>query len=371
MLKYISLLLLTACSHDISRLRVPGLVPDALQTEIKLPSQKGKSLQVLYLGCGHMIIQQNDEAFFTDPFFSIQPGKNMVGKVQSKKEYHERWHQHINTTIGFDHVQAGLVAHTHYDHVMDLPLMLDKQDFPNLKNVYGNAYLPRMLINFKDKGVALQALTDKDVFNPCTKKPADSEYGWMPLTTHSRFLAIQTHHAPHAFGKLFMSRPMKKKQEKYFRETLTKPDAAIRNFKWTVGSSYAYLVDWFDGADTVRLYIQTSASRPPNGLPPAAELKKKKVDLVILCYASTPNVKKYPEYLLDAMKGTDYPKILMVHWEDFFTPHSAYGPAQLVPGTNPRTVVRRWKQALNVSDNASLANHITMPRPGTVVRIAY
>jgi hypothetical protein len=138
-----------------------------------------------------------------------------------------------------------------------------------------------------------------------------------------------------------------------------------------VGTSYAFLVDWFNGSDTVRLYIQTSASRPPNGLPPPEELKKKKVDLVILCYASTPNVRKYPEYLMDALKEKDYPKIVMVHWEDFFTYQSTYGPAQLVPGTKPRAVVKRWKKALNVEDNSSLTDYITMPRPGTVVTITY
>lgn len=370
MLKYAPLLLLIACAHDISTLRVPGIVPDALQTEIQLPSQKDKSLQLLYLGCGHMIIEQNGEAFLTDPFFSVQPPGKMVGKVQTKKEYHERWQQHIKKTIGFESVQTGLVSHSHYDHLMDLPVMLTDHDFPNLKTVYGNAYLPKMLTNFQNEGVTLQPLLDDQVFNPC-ENPSDSKHQWMQLTTNSKFLPIQTHHAPHAAGKLFMSRPMKAKQEKYFRDKLTEPYAAIGNFKWTVGTSYAFLVDWFNGPDTLRLYIQTSASCSPNGLPPAAELKKKKVDLVILCYASTPNVRKYPEYLMDALKKGGYPKILMVHWEDFFTDQTAYGPAQLVRGTSPRTVVKRWKKALNVEDNASLTNYITLPRPGTMVTIKY
>jgi len=371
MLKYAPLLLLLiCCSRDISKLRVQDIVPEGLQTEIQLPSKKGKSLQLLYLGCGHMIIEQNGEAFFTDPFFSIQPIGKMVGKVRTKKEYHERWHQHIKKTIGFDNVQTGLVSHSHYDHLMDLPVMLADHDFPNLKTVYGNAYLPKMLTHFKSKGVTLQPLTDDDVFNPCDET-ADSKHQWLPLTKNSKFLPIQTHHAPHAAGKLFMSRPMKAKQEKYFEENLTEPYAAIGNFKWTVGTSYAFLVDLFNGSDTVRLYIQTSASRPCNGLPPAEELKKKKIDLVILCYASTPNVAEYPEYLMKAMKGKDYPKIVMVHWEDFFTDQATYGPAQLVPGTNPRKVVRRWKDALKVEDNSSLTNYITMPRPGTVVTVTY
>ncbi len=371
MLKYTPLLLLLiSCARDIRKLHVPGIVPDALQTEIQLPSQKGKSLQLLYLGCGHMIIEQNGEAFFTDPFFSVQPIGKMAGKVQTKKEYHERWHQHIKKTIGFESVQTGLVSHSHYDHLMDLPVMLTDHDFPNLKTVYGNAYLPKMLTSFQNEGVTLQPLHDDEVFNPCTE-PSDSKHQWMPLTSNSKFLPIQTHHAPHAAGKLFMSRAMKAKQEKYFREKLKDPYAKIGNFKWTVGTSYAFLVDWFNGSDTVRLYIQTSASRSPNGLPPVAELKKKKVDLVILCYASTPNVRKYPQYLMEALKKDGYPKILMVHWEDFFTDQSTFGPAKLVRGTNPRKVLRRWKDALNVEDNASLTNYISMPRPGTMVTIRY
>ena len=318
-----------------------------------------------------MIIEQNGEAFFTDPFFSTQPIKKMVGKVQTKKQYHERWHEHIEKTIGVKSVQTGLVSHSHYDHLMDLPVMLTDHDFPNLKTVYGNAFLPKMLTHFRNEGVALQPLTDDEVFNPCEENPTDSKHHWIPLTASSKFLAIQSHHAPHALGKLFMSRPMKKKQEKYFQEKLTEPYAKIGNFKWTVGTSYAFLVDWFNGSDTLRLYIQTSASRPPNGLPPAEELKKKKVDLVILCYASTPNVRKYPEYLMDALKEKDYPKIVMIHWEDFFTDQSTYGPAKLVRGTKPRAVIKRWKKALKVEDNSSLTNYITMPRPGAMVTIRY
>jgi hypothetical protein len=293
-----------------------------------------------------------------------------LGKVQTKKESYGCWQQHIKNTIWFNNVQTGLVSHSHYDRLMDLPVMHAHHDFPNLKTVYGNAYLPKMLTHFQNEGVTLQPLQDEEVFSPC-EASSDSNYQWLPLTTNSKFLPVQTHHAPHALGKLFMSRPMKARKENYFRKKLIEPYAAINNFKWTVGTSYAFLVDWFNGADTVRLYIQTSASRSPNGLPPAAELKKKKVDLVILCYASTPNVRKYPQYLMDALKSDDFPKIIMVHWEGFFTEQTTYGSSRLVRATNPRAVVKRWKKTLNVKENSSLPKYITLPRPGTLVTIRY
>jgi hypothetical protein len=362
------LLIIIACScaHQIKRLHL-AVVPEKLTTTIQLPTTKGKSFEVLYFLCGHIIIKQNNEAFFLDPFFTIQPiAKLPFGKMKSKTKAHDRWRETIKNTMGFESVQAGLVSHSHYDHLMDLPTMLCAKDFPNLKTVYGNDLMPQMLQNYKNEGVLLEPLTKKDVYDPFLKQPADTKQLWRKLTDNSRFLAIETHHAPQALGHLFMSG---KFREKRFQKHLKPPSGAVGNFTWTVGTSYAFLVDMLSGNDTIRLYIQTSASKgPDNGMPPPADLKQKKVDLMILCYASTPGVELYPQYLIDKMKEgkNTYPPILMVHWEDFF---KARKKPKLVALTNPGKTRARWMEALHEKD--TIEKYITMPRPGTLVTVKY
>jgi hypothetical protein len=346
-----------SCSHKLTMQGFHRFVPGGNEV-VAWEGTPKPQLEVLYLGSGHMIVKSGGEAFFTDPFFSIQPMPNLfLRKMKSDADYLKHWKQRIDSTVGSENVKTGLVSHSHYDHLMDLPLILDQKVFPKLNAVYGNPNMPIMLSHFQSKDVALNGLSSDKVYEPGR---TDTKWDWITVSGELLFLPISTEHASQALGHLFMSGEFK---PDYFEKHLTEAYSKVGNFKWTVGESYAFLVDIGPENNKIRLYIQTSASGYPKGLPPAEELYEKSVDLAILCYASTQNETDYPGFLLEALKTeAGYPQVMMVHWEDFFTDHKGYTrEPRLVALTRPKKVRKRW-DALGLSPD-----NVVMPRPGALV----
>jgi len=333
------LLLFTSCSQQISKF-YPEIIPKQMTTT--LPVGKGQhKVNLTYLGCGNMIIEQDGDAILTDPFFSNQRFTKMAGKIQTKPNLYESWKDRVQTQASRGMVRAGLVSHTHYDHVMDLPTLLQDHYFNKIEVVYGNSYLPQMLTNFSKEGVRLDVLKAGE---------------WVNVTPGIRFLPIESKHAPHTKRKLYMSKPL---DADYFKEHLVWPDAKIKAHKWTVGTTYSFLVDFIQG-DTLRMFIQTSASQYPFGRPPKEELQKKKVDVAVLCYSLTPNVEDYPKAIMSDLNPS---KMVIVHWEDFFREPKSDDDVRLVRKTNPKKARKRFDKLGRKKD------FFVMPKPGTKIQI--
>jgi L-ascorbate metabolism protein UlaG (beta-lactamase superfamily) len=351
-----SILMLTSCAQSVSKF-YPEIIPKGNVT-LPLNKEGNHAVNLTYLGCGNMIIEQDGDAIVTDPFFSNQRFTKMLGKVQTKPELYEVWKSRVQAQTSRGSVRAGLVSHTHYDHVMDLPTLVQAHYFNKMDVVYGNSYLPQMMVNFIKEGVKLEGLSNEQIFQPTISN--DQAYEWINVTPRIRFLAIESNHAPHTKRKLYMSKPL---DPEYFKEHLIWPADKIKSRKWTVGTTYSFLVDFIaQDNDTLRMYIQTSASQYPYGKPPAAELKKKKVDVAVLCYASTLNVRDYPKAIV---KDIDPAKLVVVHWEDFFTEPTSDDNVKLVRKTNPRKARKRFDELGKKKD------FFVMPRPGTKVQITY
>ncbi len=351
------IILFSGCSHRVSKL-YPEIIPKSFEATLVLNPQSTQALNILYLGCGNLVLEKEGDAIITDPFFSNQKVLKLVGSINTNPDRYSEWKETLESHLSPSSIKAGLVAHTHYDHVMDLPILLHEHFFPKMEAVYGNPYLPQMLQHFKNEGPKLVGLQEQQIYNP--NEPNDSGYEWIKISPKIRFLAIESNHAPHVGHKLFMSKSLK---EKHFQKHLVWPEDKVSAFKWTVGTTYSFLVD-FISSDTLRVFIQTSASEPPNGLPPRAELQKKKVDLAILCYASAPNVKDYPGLILDYIKPK---KTVLVHWEDFFRTPRSPEDVKLVRGTNPKKVKKR----IEVLNLKSVKDHFVMPKPGTFIHVKY
>lgn len=342
------------CTHSVTKF-YPEIIPK--KNQVSLPVNGGRDkVSLTYLGCGNMVIERNGESILTDPFFSTQGFLKMAGEIRSKPELFETWKSRLEAQTLRGQVRAALVSHTHYDHVMDLPTLLQAHYFPKLETVYGNAYLPEMMVNFSKEGVKMQTLSNEQVYQPRANN--DQSYEWVHVTPSIRFLAIETNHAPHTKHMLFMSRPL---DAAYFKKHLTWPNDKTKSRKWSLGTTYAFLVD-FIGPDTLRMYIQTSASQYPCGAPPAAELAKKKVDVAVLCYASTPNVTDYPSSIA---RQIDAKKMVIVHWEDFFRDARDEDDVKLVRSTNPKKTRKRFDQLGKKKD------FFVMPKPGTRIDITY
>jgi L-ascorbate metabolism protein UlaG (beta-lactamase superfamily) len=331
---------LMSCAHKVSKF-YPEIIPKRMNTTISVGKNNKHSVNLTYLGCGSMIIEQDGDAIITDPFFSNQKLSKMWGKVATDPEQFELWKGRVQSQASKGMVRAGLVSHTHYDHVMDLPTLLQSHYFPNMQAVYGNSYLPQMMVNFVKDGVNVQSLkTDQ----------------WIEVTPKIRFMAIESSHAPQTGKKLRMNGPF---DAEYFKENLTWSNEKLKTKKWTAGTTYSFLVDFIQG-DTVRFFIQTSASQYPAGRPPKDELQKKKVDVAVLCYASTLNVTDYPKAIVNDINPS---KLVIVHWEDFFREAKSDDDVKLVRKTNSRRARRRFDELGKKKD------FFVMPKPGTKIQI--
>ena len=351
----LSVALLGSCTHSISKF-YPEIIPKKSDVTLSVESDARKEVNVIYLGAGNLVLEQNGEAIITDPFFSNQKLLKLLGKVKTKSLLYSTWKTNYEYFLSPAVVKAGLVSHTHYDHAMDLPLLLEKRYFTNMNTLYGNDYLPKILQNFDNEGSRLVAMSDDQVYDPTAQ--ADASYKWISVTPRSRFLPILSNHAPHTKKKLYMDKPL---NAEYFDEHLIYSNSKTKAFKWSTGSTYSFLVDFID-TDTLRVFIQTSASQYPYGFPPEAELKKKKVDLAILCYASAPNVEMYPNKIVERIQPK---KIMLVHWEDFFRTPKSFHDQRLVRRTKPKKVRER------IDALGRPKNDYIMPKPGTRVKIKY
>lgn len=346
---------LNSCSHSITKF-YPEIVPKKSDVVLPIQSNTHHEVNVVYLGCGNLVFEQNGEALITDPFFSNQKLLKLLGKVQTKPLRYGTWKTNYEYFLSPSVVQGGLISHTHYDHAMDLPLLLEDRYFTNLKTIYGNTYFPTIMQNFNDEGVRLATLSNEQVYDPTVK--ADKSYEWISISPHIRFLPILSNHAPHSGKKLFMDKPLK---AEYFDQHLIYSNSKTKAFKWSTGDTFSFLVDFID-TDTLRVFIQTSASQHPFGYPPREELTKKKVDLAVLCYASALNVDQYPNALIDYIQPG---KLMWVHWEDFFRTAKSFNDQRLVRGTNPKKVRKRIDQMGKPKD------FFLMPKPGTRIKVKY
>ncbi|HZY80251.1 MAG TPA: hypothetical protein VFE50_12055 [Cyclobacteriaceae bacterium] len=338
----ILVVLLSSCSHKISQF-YPEIVTKRASVTLPVKKDGKQTVNLTYLGCGNMIIEQDGDAIITDPFFSVQKFTKMMGKIKTKPELYDIWKGRLQAATSRASVRAGLVSHTHYDHVMDLPTIVQAHYFNKMETVYGNSYLPQMMVNFLKEGTRMETL-----------HPGE----WVNVAPDIRFLPIESSHAPHTKKKLYMSKPL---DAEYFKENLVWPHDKIKARKWSVGTTYSFLVDFIQ-QDTLRLFIQTSASQYPDGRPPMEELKTKKVDVAVLCYASTMNVKDYPKAI---MKDLDLAKMIIIHWEDFFRETRSDDDVRLVRSTNPRKARKRFDELGKKKD------FFVMPKPGTKIQITY
>ena len=357
MLKYFSFIALAtlgACTHSLSKF-YPEITPRKSEATLTVHPGAKNELDIVYLGAGNLVLGHNGEAILTDPFFSNQKVLRLLGKIKSSRSLYNTWKTNFEYFMSPSEVRAALVSHTHYDHAMDLPLLLEGHYFTNLETVYGNSYLPRIMHNFEKEGVGLVAVSKGQVYDPTSN---DQSYQWISLTSNIRALPVLSNHAPHTKRKLFMDKPL---DEQYFDEHLLYSNSKTKAFKWPAGETYSFLID-FLGADTLRVFLQTTASQYPYGFPPAEELKKKRVDLAIVCYASAPNVDGYPNKLVEFIQPE---KLMLVHWEDFFRSPKSFHDQRLVRGTRPKKVRQRIDLLGKPRD------YFIMPLPGTRIKVKY
>lgn len=226
-------------------------------------------------------------------------------------------------------LRAVLSGHAHYDHLLDVPTVLDRA--PNA-TLYGNRSARNLLASFapdraatctgpkkapysiaRSRVVALDDAASSVVdYRACPSlKPegAPLEGKWVSVPgSHVRLLAMCSTH-PDQVGPYHFA-------EGHVDEEQCNPPQ--RMGAWKEGTTLSFLVDFLDpktNEPLYRVYYQDSPTDVPTGLPPDIVLAGKRVDLALLCVGASNDTVDAPAPTVAALAPR---YVIGGHWEDFF-----------------------------------------------------
>jgi len=252
-------------------------------------------LQIKYLGAAGYLIKFAECSILTAPFFS-NPSLLQIafGQIQSDESEVDRWLSPLSDELR--KVEAILVSHGHYDHLMDVPFVAGK--YCTDAKIYGNKTMTHILSSLpcSTKTVALNDTAG-----------TSSKMGTWHYTCQKRirFMAIESEHSPMLFGiKFFTGR---------YEYDLDSVPARAK--QWREGQVFAFLIDLLDanGGVKFRIHYQDAASPLPCRFPPINDGKR--VDVAIVCLPGFDQVKGYPE---EVMKALQPRMVILGHWENLF-----------------------------------------------------
>lgn len=304
------------------------------------PGECRTEFQIRYLGAGGFLVRSQEAALLTAPFFSNPPLWRVIfGRIEADPAQIDRALQPLQDPLGA--VEAILVGHAHYDHLMDLPY-LAAQYAPRAR-IYGSQTAVHILAAALDR----QRLVPVEAQAGTSQRPGQ----WHTVSGGQiRFMALESAHAPHFWGLKFFG-------GSYDTDLRALPTRASA---WREGQTLSYLIDFLgpEGQVEFRIYYQDAASTPPAGFPPVFDqtADQRRVDVAILCASGFEQVENYPEGIVQYLK----PRALVIaHWENFFSPlHQDPRRLRTVPRLDLQKFRRRLERALPADARLEL------PAPG-------
>ncbi len=301
-----------------------------LNSTVQINENASDSISFYYSGCSGFFIKKAENTILHDPFLSNNGPllKLNTSKLKIDTSLISKYFQRM---IGQNYdsggtIKAMIASHTHYDHVLDFPEIIQKHLNIDSTIIGGDIGLKTIINRNSTKKVNL-------LFENLVAEASDSQTlrQWFYVKNRSiRILPILSEHAPHYFGLKFYGGNID--------STENEPLTMAAQYKQ--GQSLSYLVDFMKGETPIfRFYIQGSASQAPAGFPPQMA-DNKPIDVAILCVASYRYVNNYPEEILNKLK----PKyVILSHWENFFRNRTdlTQTPAE-VPFTNVRKFLKRY-----------------------------
>ena len=304
----------------------------------------GDTVEVTYLGVGGFLIRHGRDAILTAPFFST-PRLRAVTTFRRIHPDQARIDERVRALLAPDSagIRALLVGHAHYDHLLDVPYVVER--YLPWVTVYGNRSMYNMLApdSFRMKMVVVEDSAGD------WRTPGRWIYPGPDSTV--RFMALRSEHAPHFAGIKALRR----------RQATPRPDLPPTAWTWAEGQTLSYVIDFLDPRTRTplfRIHYQDSASNPPLGFPPPLEASAaKRFDLAVVCAGSFAQVRDYPSGILFR---TAPRHVVVGHWENFFQPQT--DSLRVIPMTNAAKFVDRIDAALPTDADR------TTPRPGAVLR---
>ena len=311
-------MLLSSCAASIGKLPVYTGESGALY----LNGHKKKVIHIQYLGVGGYLFRYGKSTLMTAPSIT-NPSLFKIATLTRLKTDEELVDRLLPPV---EDVEIILVGHTHYDHLLDVPYIMKKHAKKAV--VYGSETMGHIMVAAVDKS----RMVTVDKYAARGKTPGQWIYNQDRTT---RFMAIESEHAPHFAGiKLLPKGPYDKDLKRLPRTV----------FGWVEGQTYAYLIDFLDNHDDIafRIHYQDAASTPPLGFVPELPAhEQKRVDLAILCVASFTQVNDYPEGII---KDIQPKNIILGHWEDFF--RNQKRPVRVLRTTNVHDFVKRLESVI-------------------------
>lgn len=286
------------------------------------PGYEG-TLQLQYLGVGGYVLRRGAHAVVTAPLYS-NPGWLRVGlwRISPDTSVIDQLHPSMAPAD----VEAILVGHAHYDHLMDVPYIARK--YHPQATIYGNRSTER-LVMVADPGLSnrVKALDEEVARN--------SQPGrWFYVADSTiRIMALESDHGPHALGIHIMKGEVKDNLKRLPRSA----------WNWKEGETLAYLIDFLGQGDDIdfRVYYQDATAPDSAGfLPHFPPEDDHHIDIAILCAGSAQALKEYPTTFLRAYQPRN---VILGHWEHFF--RSPLKPPRRLRFTNIEQFIREVEAA--------------------------
>lgn len=254
---------------------------------------------VRYLGAGGLYLEWRGTPILVGPFFSNPSFPRAVFGRLAADENRIRGGLKGMDLAG---VQAIFVGHAHYDHLADVPFIVEK--LSRDAQVYVNQTGVNMLAGVKSVQGKLHTL----------EKEPEAHVGLI------RVRAVESGHAPlfwHInWARGEVKRPWKKDWTHH----------GFRQLK--AGTTFAFVIDLLDdlGAVRYRIYYQDAANPEGKGVPTFDDAFQPGYDLAVLCMASFRFVKNHPAGILARLHPAH---VLVTHYENFAD--RAGAPLRFVP----------------------------------------
>ncbi|HYI11489.1 MAG TPA: MBL fold metallo-hydrolase [Thermoanaerobaculia bacterium] len=340
----LAVLLLSGCGHVISGALTGGDAFDFAQKHECVAAQPAPGqVEVRYLGSGGVYVEWRGDAILIGPSFS---NPSLLRAAFGQAKFDEGRIARALGVLDLTKVRAILAAHSHYDHIGDLPVVATH---PRLTKV--PIYVNASGMNMLHSEPQLLARAEKLAHGTA-----------VDVGQSIRVRALLSTHAPqlcrwrrwpcvYAAGDV----------EKEWSGKWT--DHFLQSFRG--GEPLAFEIElWDEHRLRYRIYYNDAASD-------GATRVTGKADLAILCMAQWSWAREYPVALLGALQ----PKHVVVsHWDDFFS--KAEGTSRFVPLMSNRSA-ERFLAAVNdgVDGNAGPTNEVcgvrterwTMPTVGSAM----
>lgn len=313
-------------------LKQPGIVSAGgnLPISTRITSQP---LEVTFNGVNCFVLRYGNSVVLTDPFVSNPGAKQvMFGEIHPDTAL-------VNAAFGTQDLadtKLVLISHAHYDHLMDLPLLVPK--LPSSAILAGSNTTKHILAatHPQQTNLALNDLAGTDSTQGQWVYSADSTV---------RTMAFVSSHPPHFMGITLYPGP-------YTADLEAVP---VKGKHYKRGLPLSYIIDFMEGGKPVyRVFSQSSSAHGSKGLFPKAMLEEKSVDLVLISQAVKGKETDYSEVVINHCNA---PIVMCTHWENFF--RGTNEPLKTVP----KAKVEANYQYLVATFADSMA--IILPKPGS------